>query len=322
MQNIVEGNNGGERCLLRHRSSAVKDYVIVSNVVLIGYPQVSDGAKLTYLVIYSHDWYEPSRLGRKGYVFPTIGRLAQLRHTTSRTVQRHLAELIGAGLLTRIIRRGKPSVLYIEEPDSKQEGMFGRNRDDIYVAGVVTKMSPQQEEEMKQTKAVNGVEESVMEESSRPPQGWQPIKALLDRKLIQKKASSHVEWLAQQIMAVTDDAHSLGCYRAIAGRCSQDLVFEALALLKEARRDGSIRLSRGALFVGIVRRLCRERGLSDPLKQTDDTQPLSESRYARHELPVADRVGHVSGQPALSTRSERGTPVFRSRKDTSLVAGI
>ncbi len=253
---------------MRHRNPLARDYVVVSRVVLVGYPELSDGAKLTYWVIYSHDWYEPARGGRKGYVYPTVGRLAQLRHTTARTVQRHLAELIEAGLLTRELRQGKPSIMYIEEPGGEEVERYRREQsegDDISVGGGATFLSPQQEDKEKQINPVNAVENALMERGSNVTRGWKPIRALLNPERLPTSPVKRTEWLADQIVAQTGDPESLGCYRAVAERCPESLVFEALALLKEARHDGSIRKSRGALFVGIVRRLCRERGRPDPL---------------------------------------------------------
>ncbi len=54
---------------------------------------------------------------------------------------------------------------------------------------------------------------------------------------------------------------SLGCYRRIADGCPQHLVFEALSLVKGAAREGTIRRSRGALFVDLVKRFCRSRNI-------------------------------------------------------------
>lgn len=272
---IQSGESGttAEAFVVRHRNPLAKDYVIVSRVVLMGYPQLSDGAKVTYWVIYSHDWYEAGRGGRKGYVYPTIGRLALLRHTTARTVQRHLAELIEAGLLTRELHRGKPSVLFIEEPSQEEAEHSRKDEDeggDIFVGGGVTFLSPLQEDKEKQIKPVNAGKEAMMEKRSDGSGGLSPIKALLDSKQFRRKSVKRTDWLADQIVEATGDAKSRGCYMAIAGRCPESLVFEALSLLKEARRDGSIRKSRGALFVGIVRRLCRERGIPDPVNQEAD----------------------------------------------------
>ncbi len=283
-----ESEHRDNECLLRRPGQGVGDFVIVSQAVLLGYPQLSDGAKITYWVIYSHDWYEPARRGRKGYVFPTVRRLAELRHTTPRTVQRHLAELIGVGLLTRVIRRGKPSILYIEEPaqgEASRHQHEQREGGDIAVGGGVTILSPQQEDETRQTKPINGVEELVMEEGRRTAKDFQPIRALLNPNRFPRLPVKPDLWLANQIVAETGDARSLGCYRVVAQRCPQALVFEALSLLKEARRDGSIRRSRGALFVGIVRRLCRERGLPEPFG--------SEGRTVKQSHPTGQGVLRV-----------------------------
>ena len=250
---------------MRHRNPLARDYVIVSRVVLVGYPELSDGAKVTYWVIYSHDWYDPGRGGRKGYVYPTVGRLAVLRHSTSRTIQRHLVELINAGLLTRAIRRGKPSILYIEEPrEDEIERCNKEGRGDISVGRGVTFLSPQQEDEENQKKAVNGVGESLMEEERHKAGGLKPIGDLLGLRHLQRNPVNRTEWLANQILIQTGDSHSLGCYRAVARRCPETLIFEALSLLREARRDGTVRRTKGALFIGITRRLCSERGVPDP----------------------------------------------------------
>src|SRR5205823_3091749 len=123
-----ERHSNDDNFVVRHRNPTAKEYVIVSRVVLVGYPELSDGAKVTYWVIYSHDWFEADRGGRKGYAYPTIKRLAHLRHATERTIQRHLVELIAVGLLTREIRPGKPSLLYIEEPSEQEIERYFQER--------------------------------------------------------------------------------------------------------------------------------------------------------------------------------------------------
>jgi hypothetical protein len=254
--------------VVRHRNPLARDYVIVSRAVLVGYPRLSDAAKLTYWVVYSHDWYESDRGARKGFAYPSVARLAVLRHTTERTIQRHLSELIGAGLLTRVVRPGKPSLLYIEEPGGEEVERYCRDtgpRGDIGVGGGATEMSPHKKQEQNQTNHVNGDKKYPVEEKRRRPGQPEPIGKLLRYRTTSREGPSKRDWLAGEIVQQTGDGGSLGCYRVIAQRCPDDLVFEALSLLKEARRDGSIRQSRGALFVGIVRRLCHERGLSDPL---------------------------------------------------------
>jgi hypothetical protein len=258
-----------------HRNPMARDFVIVSRVVLLGYPKLSDGAKVTYWVVYSHDWYEPAR-GRKGFAFPTIGRLARLRHTSGRTVQRHLAQLIAAGLLTRELRPGRPSVLYIEEPNEAAVTDYlaeHQRGGDIPVGGGVTKLSPHNEEENKQRNSVNAVGSLYGEERGKTQP--QPLRTLLPRLRVRIEATGREEWLAQEILGRLGDPRSLGCYRTIAARCPQTLVFEALALVKDADRSASAPKNRGALFVTIVRRLCAEGRIPDPLPTPNPSQALS-----------------------------------------------
>jgi hypothetical protein len=76
MQSLADGIDKPD-FEIRHRNPLAKDFVVISRVVLLGYRQVSDSAKLTYWVIYSFDWYDPNLGARKGYAFPTIQRLCE-----------------------------------------------------------------------------------------------------------------------------------------------------------------------------------------------------------------------------------------------------
>jgi DNA-binding transcriptional ArsR family regulator len=70
----------------------------IPNAVLRGYPELSDGAKLTYLVLESYDW--PDKDGfSKGKCWPSIETIAAARGKSYDTVSRHLKELEAAGLI-------------------------------------------------------------------------------------------------------------------------------------------------------------------------------------------------------------------------------
>jgi hypothetical protein len=99
-----------------------------------------------------------------------------------------------------------------------------------------------------------------MEETVREAPLWSTIGEVLKRR----KASpvpqvSRVDWLAKQMANQTGDQEGIGCYRVIAVQAQESVIFEALSLLKEARRDGGVRKP-GALFVSTVRRLCNHCG--------------------------------------------------------------
>jgi len=85
----------------RRRNRLKKHFVITSNVLLFGYPHVSDSAKVTYQVIDSFDWQDGQGL-RKGFAYPSVEALASIRSVTDRTIQRHIDELVGADLLAGV----------------------------------------------------------------------------------------------------------------------------------------------------------------------------------------------------------------------------
>jgi len=65
--------------------------------VLLGYANLSDGARLTYMVLESYDW--PDKDGfSKGRCWPSIETIATARGKSYDTVARHLKELEAAGL--------------------------------------------------------------------------------------------------------------------------------------------------------------------------------------------------------------------------------
>jgi len=239
-------------------------FVAVPVGVLFGAPWVSDGALVTYLAVSSHDWWEPARGGRKGYVFPSLRRLAELRRTTIRTIQRHLGELIRAGLVARDVRAGRPSLLYVRASAAQTDHtpmMTAKPTPDKSVVLPATKMSSpnkKQEEGKKNKKYVNGDLESV----SR--RGFETVGALLSRArpngVTGDPGKARREYHAHEILGAVGDTGSLGCYRRIAQECPADVIFEALSLVRDTARSGTVR-SRGALFVTLVKRLCRARSI-------------------------------------------------------------
>lgn len=70
----------------------------IANAVLLGYAKLSDGAKLTYMVLESYDW--PDKDGySKGKCWPSIETIAAARGKSYDTIARHLKELETAGLI-------------------------------------------------------------------------------------------------------------------------------------------------------------------------------------------------------------------------------
>ena len=71
----------------------------------------------------------------------------------------------------------------------------------------------------------------------------------------------HRDYMAQEIANKLGDAKSLGCYRKIADKIPQDVIFDVLSSVKDVALSGKIRQSRGALFVEIIKRYAHGRGI-------------------------------------------------------------
>ena len=101
----------------KRRQRRQDHYHHLDKTIIFAYPNLSDGAKLTYIVLDSYDW-EDSEGKSKGCVFPYQSTLAKIRGISTRTIRRHLEELVNVGLLTVqtfITSTGKRNLYWIEE---------------------------------------------------------------------------------------------------------------------------------------------------------------------------------------------------------------
>lgn len=58
--------------------------------------------------------------------------------------------------------------------------------------------------------------------------------------------------MAQEMLTVLKDGHSLGYYRKVAGSIEPHRIFEALSIVKQLARDGAIKRNRGAAFIALI----------------------------------------------------------------------
>ena len=72
---------------------------------------------------------------------------------------------------------------------------------------------------------------------------------------------SQRDYLAQEMMEKLSDEKSLGCFRKIAAKIPEEIIFSVLANVKDSARSGKIRQSRGALFVDIIKKYALERNI-------------------------------------------------------------
>jgi hypothetical protein len=169
------------------------------------------------------------------------------------------------GLITRQERPGKPSVLIIEDPSEKETESHLRNfagpGEDRIVRPTPDKIvRPYKKEEREERQNLVNEEQALPEvgESGQDrrslPRGRQPI-------LVPKAKR---EYLAQEMIDVLRDEHSLGFYRKVAALCPPQIIFEALSVVKQAARNGAIRKTRGALFAALVKESVTPRNQCEP----------------------------------------------------------
>lgn len=69
------------------------------------------------------------------------------------------------------------------------------------------------------------------------------------------------DYIASELARDFNDTKSLGCYRTIAEKVPEHVIYEVRSAVLDAWRLGTIRQSRGALFVGIIQDYCQRYGI-------------------------------------------------------------
>ncbi len=227
---------------IKHRSTLKHHYTMTSNVLIFGYRQLTDPVKLTYQAVDSFDWSNGEGK-RKGYAFPSLATLAELRGVDARTLRRHLAALEEAGLLRREVRAGQPSLLWIEEP-SKEEcerylSTMTMSPDTDVRGGEDTDVRPLYEEsdESEKDKTVNAAK------AFKGRRGGKRTLSALEK--------AKQEWLAKHMVEQLGDAHSLNFYRKVAATITERRVFEVLSEVRNTKREGRVS-NAPALFTTLV----------------------------------------------------------------------
>jgi DNA-binding MarR family transcriptional regulator len=229
-----------ENVTFRRRNKLKKRFVITDKVLLYGYPGLSDGARVTYMVLDGFDWEDEAGL-RKGFAFPSKAHLAEIRELDERTVQRHVQELEAAGLVTREGRAGQTNIYWLEDASEEEaqrceQKLIGGDKN---VSPGETEMSP----------VIIRTEERLNDVMQTP---------LSKARMV---SDNEGQYLVDEMLSVLGDVESEGYYRRLAATVPKDIIYEALSLVKRAVHEGKIRKSRGALFVAIVKRACADRGV-------------------------------------------------------------
>ena len=277
--------------IFQRRNRLKRHFVTTSNVLLYGYPQLSDAAKITYQVIDGFDWESKDTGDSKGYVFPAVETLATIRHTTVRTIQRHLKELEAAQLLTRQRRQHKPSLLVIEDVSEAAATTYETQyvtaptpttwggealllRNDIFVVSrtfpETTKMSLASNKKENEQRKEHEMNVNADKKIHRAEQGsMASVRSLLMhyvpvRPLSREKTESLAkrDYVAETLAHELNDRPSLGCYRHLAEKIPPAVLLTTLATVKEQVKDGMIRTRPGAVFVDHIKRYAAAKNIA------------------------------------------------------------
>lgn len=237
-----------EQVSIRRRDRLKQHYTLVSNVIIFSYAGLTDSEKLTYEAIDSFDWSDGEGR-RKGCAYPSVETLARLRGVDRRTIFRHFSALESVGLLTREPRPGRPTLLWIEDPSEGERAQYlstislGRDMDVTPTRDM--DVTPYKKEESETDKTVNAADAFEGRGGKTPG--------------LSAAQRAKRDYLAEEILKVTNDPHSLGFYRRVAAEVPEQQLFETLSELRQAKREGRVRQSAGALFVAAIKARARER---------------------------------------------------------------
>jgi hypothetical protein len=70
-----------------------------------------------------------------------------------------------------------------------------------------------------------------------------------------------LEYLAHELATKFSDEKSLNCYRMIAKKVPQDIIFQKLAEVKDSAEQGTILTKQAAVFVGLIKEYCHKKNI-------------------------------------------------------------
>jgi len=243
---------------------------------LLGRKDLSSGAKLTYVGLLSFAW-------QKGSCFPGQEKLAEHLGVGKRSIIRHLKELQNANILC-VHRRGQGKTnvyslakvkALIETAALRQKRQNGTSET---VKMALQKMPNRHTEEYTEEKQkenninVNG---NVKIQRPKVANGIDSLGEILMQYGIQRSGRVGVQqnrkpkpeqyvkrdYIASELARDFEDRKSLGCYRTIADKIPEHVIFEVRSAVLDVYRNGTIRESRGALFVGIIQEYAGKHGI-------------------------------------------------------------
>jgi len=217
------------------------------------YKGLSLGSKLMYSILrdrldlsIKNNWQD-----RKGYIYLifSIRELSIILNAGERSVVRYKKSLVKYGLIyEKRLGQGKPNWIYVLKPelDGSQKCQNGISKDANKTIQEVSKRHSN-DTYVKETN-LNNVNTASREEvvgNSR-----EEIKKYPGLKGYRSKEK---ELLAREIAEELGDNHSLGAFRAVADKISEQRIRIFLSVIKDTCLSGKIKKNRGAMFISLAK---------------------------------------------------------------------
>jgi transcriptional regulator with XRE-family HTH domain len=222
------------------------------------------GPVLTLLVLELRDrCYRNKATGKvRNYCWPSQSELARAMGVSVDTIARALK-----GELAKHFIRVKPRYRY--DPIRKKKVRTSS----IYYVAMDDPLLPEDEESLRDLLAKEktgvaadqpSIPQNADQESHRKmpeEEGHEEKTIVNDKEEISEDEKGRREYVAHELARQLEDEKNAACYRVVAAKLPEPLVFETLSVVKDIDRRGKIKKSRGALFVDLIKRKAKERGI-------------------------------------------------------------
>ena len=241
------------------------------------YKGLSLGAKLMYSILrdrldlsIKNDWKD-----EKGYIYLIFGGedLLNLLEISKNTVTKYKKELVKNKLIIdKRLGQGKANRIYILKPDIKEfqipnnwESRIPKNRllESQKIRPIDTNVNHTD---------LNNVNKAINEEPVDNSVDINDIKNKIRNSLEEKKdkiseyprakrRSAEKERLAKEIAEEMGDEHSLGAFRSIVDKISEQQIRIFLSIIKDTHLTGKIKKNKGAMFISLAKAYARKNNI-------------------------------------------------------------
>jgi hypothetical protein len=217
------------------------------------YKELSLGPKLMYSILrdrlelsIKNNWKD-----EKGYIYLifSLKELIQLLAIDEKTVIKYKKELVKYTLIVdKRVGQGNPNRIYVLKPElgNSQNWSFSSSR-------TVKKALLEQEKVHPSDTDVNETNLNNVNRTSREEIVENSEGKIKEYSGLKRYRSREKELLVKEIAEELNDDHSLGAFRTVVDKISEQQIRIFLSIIKDTYLTGKIKKSRGAMFISLAK---------------------------------------------------------------------